>query len=53
MAKEFLTRHMQLLERDGNQKVVPPACEGHLPEQIAKALNRSEESTKDFAKRIR
>ncbi len=51
MAKERFERHKQPWngEEAGQLRIL--AAKGHGLKQIAKSLNRSEESTKDFAKK--
>lgn len=50
MAKEHFERHKQAWNGEEAGKLKLLAGKGHGLKQIAKALNRSEESTKTFAK---
>ena len=51
MAAERFTRHKQPWKSDEAGKLKLLAGKGQGLKQIAKALNRSEESTRDFAKK--
>ena len=51
MAKEFFERHKQPWKADEAGQLRMLAGKGKGLKEIAKALNRSEESTKDFAKK--
>ncbi len=51
MAKEFFERHKQPWNSEEAGKLRNLAAKGHGLQAIAKALGRSEESTKDFAKK--
>ena len=50
MGKEAFERHKQPWNGEEAGKLKQLAAKGHGLKQIAKALNRSEESTKAFAK---
>ena len=50
MAKDSFERHKQPWNGEEAGKLRTLAAKGHGLKQIAKALNRSEESTKSFAK---
>jgi hypothetical protein len=50
MAKEKFERHKQPWNAEEDGKLRLLASKGHGLKQIAKALGRSEDSTKDFAK---
>ncbi len=51
MAKEQFSRHKQPWKSDEAAQLKMLAAKGQGLKQIAKALNRSEESTRDFAKK--
>lgn len=51
MAKEKFERHKQPWTADEAGQLRLMAAKGQGLKQIAKSLNRSEESTKDFAKK--
>jgi len=51
MAKEHFERHKQPWKADEAGQLRTLAGKGHGLKAIAKALNRSEESVKDFAKK--
>jgi len=51
MAKEHFERHKQPWKSDEAGKLKLLATKGQGLKQIAKALNRSEESTADFARK--
>ena len=51
MGKETFERHKQPWNGEEAGKLKQLAAKGHGLKQIAKALGRSEESTKDFAKK--
>ena len=51
MATERFERHKQPWNGEEAGKLKTLAVKGHGLKQIARALNRSEESTKDFAKK--
>lgn len=51
MSKDHFERHKQPWRADEAGQLRMLAAKGHGLKQIAKALNRSEESTKDFAKK--
>jgi hypothetical protein len=51
MAKEFFERHKQPWRADEAGQLRTLAAKGKGLREIAKALNRTEESTKDFAKK--
>ncbi len=51
MAKEFFERHKQPWRSDEAGQLRTLAAKGKGLREIAKALNRTEESTKDFAKK--
>jgi len=51
MAKERFERHKQPWNGEEAGKLKLLATKGHGLKQIAKSLNRSEESTRDFAKK--
>lgn len=50
MAKEFFERHKQPWKADEAGQLRMLAAKGKGLKEIAKAIGRSEESTKDFAK---
>ena len=51
MSKERFERHKQAWNADEAGQLRTLAAKGHGLKQIAKAIGRSEESTKDFAKK--
>ncbi len=51
MGKDQFERHKQPWNGEEAGKLKLLASKGHGLKQIAKALNRSEESTRDFAKK--
>ena len=51
MAKEFFERHKQPWKADEASQLRTLAGKGKGLREIAKAIGRSEESTKDFAKK--
>ena len=51
MAKEFFERHKQPWKADEAGQLRMLAAKGKGLKEIAKAIGRSEESTKDFAKK--
>ena len=51
MAKEHFERHKQPWNAEEAGKLKLLASKGHGLKAVAKALNRSEESTRDFAKK--
>lgn len=51
MAKEHFERHKQPWRADEAGMLRTLAAKGKSLKEIAKSLNRSEESTKDFAKK--
>jgi hypothetical protein len=51
MAKEFFERHKQPWRADEAGQLRTLAAKGKGLREIAKAIGRSEESTKDFAKK--
>ncbi len=51
MAKEYFERHKQPWNGDEAGQLRTLAAKGKGLKEIAKALGRSEESTKDFAKK--
>jgi hypothetical protein len=51
MAKENFARHKQPWNSEESAKLKLLASKGQGLKQIAKSLNRSEESTRDFAKK--
>ncbi|WP_324826980.1 hypothetical protein [Qipengyuania zhejiangensis] len=51
MAKEHFERHKQAWKADEAGQLRMLAAKGKGLKEIAKAINRSEESTKDFAKK--
>ena len=50
MAKDNFSRHKQPWNSEEAGQLRVLAAKGHGLKQIAKSLNRSEESTRDFAK---
>lgn len=51
MAKDHFERHKQPWKAEEAGQLRELAAKGHGLRQIAKSINRSEESTKDFAKK--